>query len=155
MYNRLIEFVKKNDILYSCQFGFRKTHSTSLASIHLINNIASAIDRHETTAGVFLDLSKAFDTTDHQILFGKLEHYGICGWAWLGSYFSCRQQLVQFNCTCSSKQTILSHHPQCRDPMRLHHPIPEVNACPFPASIENMFEFISSKYQKKSDFFFH
>ena len=84
MYNRLIEFVQKNDIIYSCQFGFRKTHSTSLASIHLINNIASAIDRHETTAGVFLDLSKAFDTTDHQILFGKLEHYGICGWAWLG-----------------------------------------------------------------------
>ena len=114
VYNRLIDFVQKYDILYNCQFGFRKNHSTALACIHLINKIASAIDRHETTAGVFLDLSKAFDTIDHQILFGKLEHYGIRGLAleWIKSYFSCRQQFVQFNSTCSSKQTIKCGVPQ-------------------------------------------
>ena len=91
-----------------------KPHCTSLSCIHLINKIASAIDRHETTAGVFLDLSKAFDTIDHQILFGKLEHYGIRGLAleWIKSYFSCRQQFVQFNSTCSSKQTIKCGVPQ-------------------------------------------
>ena len=107
MYNRFIEFVQKYDILYSCQFGFRKNHSISLASIHLINKIASVIDRLETTAGVFLDLTKAFDTIDHQILFCKLEHYGIRGLPleWIKTYFSCRQQFVQFNSTCSSKQT--------------------------------------------------
>ena len=63
------------------QFGFRKKHSTSVASIRLINKILSATDRYEATAGVFLDLFKAFDTIDHQILFGKLEHYGIRGLA--------------------------------------------------------------------------
>ena len=77
IYNRLVEFAKKHDILYRCQFGFRKNHSTSHAQIHLVNKTASAIDQHETKVGVFLDLSKALDILDHEILFAKLEHYGI------------------------------------------------------------------------------
>ena len=60
--------------------------------------------------GVFLDLSKAFDTLDHQILFARLELYGIRDVAlqWFKSYFSCRQQFkfVQFNQACSPKQII-------------------------------------------------
>ena len=105
---------KKNDILYRCQFGFRKNHSTSYALIHLVNKIASAIDQHETTVGVFLDLSKAFDTLDHHILFAKLEHYGIRDVAlqWFKSYFSCRQQFAQFNQACSPMQTIKCGVPQ-------------------------------------------
>ena len=78
---------------------FRKNHSTSFALIHLINKISSPIDRHEITAGVFLYLSKTFDTLDHEILFAKLEYYGI-------RIFSARQQFVQFNQTCSTTQTI-------------------------------------------------
>ena len=62
MYKRLITFVEQYEILYCYQFGFRKNHSNSMALIHLVNKITSAIDRKETTAGVFLDLSKAFDT---------------------------------------------------------------------------------------------
>ena len=114
MCNRLTEFAEKYEILYYCQFGFRKNHSTSLVLIHLINKISSAIDRHATTAGVFLDLSKAFDTLDHEILFAKLEHYGIRDVArrWIKSYFSCRQQFVQFNVACSTKQTIKCGVPQ-------------------------------------------
>ena len=57
MYNGLTECAETYEILYCCQFGFRKNHSTSLALIHLINKISSAIDRHEIPAGVFLDLS--------------------------------------------------------------------------------------------------
>ena len=85
-----------------------KNYSTPHALIHLINRISSAIDQRETTIGVFLDLSKAFDTLDHQILFTKLEHYGIRDVAlqWIKSYFSCRQQFAQINQTCSSMQTI-------------------------------------------------
>ena len=108
MCNRLIEFVEQYEILHCCQFGFRKNHSTSLVLIHLIHKISSAIDRHEITAGVFLDLSKAFDTLDHEILFAKLEHYGICDVArrWIKSSFSCRPQFVQFHVACSTTQTI-------------------------------------------------
>ena len=114
MYNRMIEFAEQYNILYRCQFGFRKNYSTSHALIDLINRISSAIDQRETTVGVFLDLSKAFDTLDHQILFTKLEHYGIRDVAlqWIKSYFSCRQQFVQINQTCSSMQTIKCGVPQ-------------------------------------------
>ena len=108
------EFAEQYNTLYRCQFEFRKNHSTSHALIHLMNRISSAIDQRETTVGVFLDLSKAFDTLDHQILFTKLEHYGIRDVAlqWIKSYFSCRQQFVQINQTCSSMQTIKCGVPQ-------------------------------------------
>ena len=114
MYNRMIEFAEQYNILHRCQFGFRKNYSTTHVLIHLINRISLAIDPRETTVGVFLDLSKAFDTLDHQILFTKLEHYGIRDVAlqWIKSYFSCRQQFVQINQTCSSMQTIKCGVPQ-------------------------------------------
>ena len=99
-------FFEQYDILYHCHFGFRKNYSTSHALIHLINKISTAIDQREITVGVFLDLSKAFDTLDHEILFAKPEHYGICDVAlqWIKSYFSYRRQFVQINQTCSSTQ---------------------------------------------------
>ena len=76
--------------------------------------VEGSIDQRETTVGVFLDLSKAFDTLDHQILFTKLEHYGIRDVAlqWIKSYFSCRRQFVQINQTCSPTQTIKCGVPQ-------------------------------------------
>ena len=85
------------------------TELVSIRSIQLINIISSsAVDQPEATVGVFLDLSKAFNTLDHQILFTKLEHYGIRDVAlqWIKSYFSCRRQVVQINQTRSSTQTI-------------------------------------------------
>ena len=89
MHNRLAEFANSQDIFYQLQFGFRKNHSTALSLIYLVNKIATSIDQSEITAGVFLDLSKTFDTLDHQILFDKIEHYGVRGLAlqWIKSYF--------------------------------------------------------------------
>ena len=54
-------------------------HSTALSLIYLLNKIAMSMDQNEITAGIFLDLSKAFDALDHQVLFQKLEYYGIRG----------------------------------------------------------------------------
>ena len=48
-----------------------------MALIQLVNNVVSAMDNRESTAGVFLDLSKAFETIDHHILLNKLDQYGI------------------------------------------------------------------------------
>ena len=114
MHNRITNFLDRLDILYCCQFGFRKKYSTALSLIHLINKIATAIDKSEYTVGIFLDLSKAFDTLDHQILLSKLEHYGIHGLAlsWLKSYLSNRVQFVQYKETCSIRLTLSCGVPQ-------------------------------------------
>ena len=76
--------------------------------------ISSAIDRGELAVGVFLDLSKAFDTVNHSILFDKLEHYGIRGLAlkWIKSYFSNRLQFVEYNGYVSSRANIMCGVPQ-------------------------------------------
>lgn len=76
--------------------------------IHLYDKITSAIDRKEFTVGIFLDLSKAFDTVNHNILFDKLEHYGIRGVAldWIKNYFCDRLQYVQYN-DCISKSNLI------------------------------------------------
>ena len=62
-------------------FGFRPKHSTDMAIIKLVDKIVQATNNDEITAGLFLDLSKAFDTIRHDILLDKMAHYGIRGLA--------------------------------------------------------------------------
>ena len=114
IYNRLYDYLTNLHILCDNQFGFRKNHSTTLALIDLHEKISSAIDRGELAVGVFLDLSKAFDTVNHSILFDKLEHYGIRGLAlkWIKSYFSNRLQFVEYNGHFSSRAYIMCGVPQ-------------------------------------------
>ena len=102
------------NILTENQYGFRKDHSTSLALLDLYNKISSGIDIKEFTVGIFLDLSKAFDTIDHCILFDKLQHYGIRGVPldWFKSYFNERQQFVVYNDISSQKIPINCGVPQ-------------------------------------------
>ena len=80
----------------------------------MTNNIASDIDRGHLAAGVFIDLSKVFDTLDHQILFSKLEHYGVRGVAlqWIRSYLSNRKKFVQIKDTRSEFYEIKCGVPQ-------------------------------------------
>jgi hypothetical protein len=99
VYNRLINYIDRFHILIDNQYGFRSGRSTYLALLQLYNKISSAIDKNEFTIGIFLDLSKAFDTVSHDILFDKLQHYGIRGTAldWFKSYLYNRLQYVQYN----------------------------------------------------------
>ena len=59
MYNRLIDFLKKNNVLYSGQFGFRANHSTTHAILQITDKIQNAIENKVFSCGIFLDLTKA------------------------------------------------------------------------------------------------
>ena len=96
MYNRLISFVIKYDLLYRYQFGFRKDHSTIFAISILTDFISQALEKGGYVIGIFLDFSKAFDTVNHSILLSKLDHMGIRGltYKWISDYLSDRSQYV-------------------------------------------------------------
>ena len=73
MHKRLMEFLNEQKVLYCKQYGFRKSFSTAHAIINLIDNIESAIDNIKFVYGVFIDLQKALDTVDHNILLEKIQ----------------------------------------------------------------------------------
>ena len=99
MYKRLNTFLNNNNIIYNLQFAFRQRYSTSHALINITEIIRKALDDENIGCGVFVDLQKAFDTVDHQILLAKLSHYGIRGVSndWFKSYLSNRSQYVSIN----------------------------------------------------------
>ena len=98
MYNRLYKYLIENNILYSKQFGFQNGHSTDHTVVQLVDQIIESFENSKYTLGVFIDLSKAYDTVDHSIL-KKLELYGITdrNRGWLKSYLSYRRQFFQIN----------------------------------------------------------
>ena len=108
MYNRIISYLEKFSILYNNQFGFRSKHSTIHALLLLTDKIQRSIDNGTYSCGIFLDLSKAFDTVDHKILLTKLEYYGIRGVVndWFASYLSNRRQFVSCFGTDSDYHTV-------------------------------------------------
>ena len=114
MYNRLYNFLTEHNILSMNQFGFRKTYSTFLALMDLVDNISKNIDDGNYSIGIFLDLSKAFDTINHNILLDKLCRYGIRGVTlnWFKHYLNDRKQFVSYNNTTSVSMKVTCGVPQ-------------------------------------------
>ena len=101
-------------LYHQIEFLCRKSHSTSHARNYSINCIEKSIKKGNNVLGIFIDLSKAFDTIDHKILLAKLENYGIRGVALklIESYLSDRKQLVNILGEISDELLVLFGVPQ-------------------------------------------
>ena len=99
VYTRLYNFLQKEQLLYNSQYGFRTKHSTINAITEFVGKVLNGFENDQYTLSIFLDLSKAFDTIDHNIMLHKMNTYGIRGCAnnWFKSYLSNRQQQVKYN----------------------------------------------------------
>ena len=92
MYNRLHNFVADHNIISKKQYGVWEDYSTYMEIIDLVDKISSNIDKKKHSTSIFLDHSKSFDTTDHQIVLRKLQCYCIrgIGCDWFKSYLENR-----------------------------------------------------------------
>ena len=110
MYSRIYQFLNEDQI-YISQYGFCSNHSCENAVTELISNIVKGWETKKSTLAVYLDLSKAFDTLEHTVLFNKLESYGIRGSAldWFKSYLSNRTMSVKCKIKSSGNVEFSDH----------------------------------------------
>ena len=114
IFSRLYSFMTSQKILYENQFGFRKQHSTNHAINYSVTHIKKLTREKNHVLGIFIDLSKAFDTISHEKLLCKLYKYGIRGntHALIGSYLSNRKQYVSVLGENSDELSVLFGVPQ-------------------------------------------
>ena len=105
MYKRVYTFLTDHQQLYQSQYGFRTNHSCENAICELIGNIVKSQELKHYTIELFLDLSKVFDTLDHNILLHKLDKYGIRGKAleWFKDYLTSRKMRCKCRVESSNK----------------------------------------------------
>ena len=114
VHNQLYYFLNDNKIITSKQFGFRPTLSTTTALTNFTDNVLLNMDSGSLTEAVFLDLSKAFETVDHNLLLHRLKSVGLLDDTvnWLQSYLTSRKQRTSVGDTLSVAATITVAVPQ-------------------------------------------
>ena len=107
LYKRPYAFLDNNNQIYHSQYGFRSKHSCENAVGDLVSQILKNQQQNKHTATLFLDLSKAFDTLNHELLLDKLEIYGVLGIAleWFRSYLNGRSMRLKCQAGESKAQT--------------------------------------------------
>ena len=79
VFKQLLNYMECNKLFYTDQYGFKPGHSTELAAARFVNGLVVDMDNYKIPTSVLTDLSKAFDTINHDILISKLKHYGVFG----------------------------------------------------------------------------
>ena len=99
VHKQVYSYLTECEVLSKAQFGFRKVHSTTTCILNLLDYLYKCMDNGKLVGVVFLDLKKAFDTVDHDILLKKLYKYGLSVNAvdWFSSYLKGRVQTVKAN----------------------------------------------------------
>ena len=112
IYHRTYEFLCSTGQLYQSQYGFRTGHSCESAISELIGTIVKNKEQKKSTVGVFIDLSKAFDTLNHEMLLKKMERYGIrgCILEWFKSYLSNRKMRVKCTSPTTGQMEYSTYH---------------------------------------------
>ena len=110
VHQRLDLFLESNKVLYDEQFGFRNKHSATHALIEITEKIRETLDKKQFACGIFIDLQKAFDVVNHNILLNKLNYYGVRGISnmWFETFLKERYQYTT-NKEHSSEKLMFTH----------------------------------------------
>ena len=112
----MFKYLNKFEIFYQHQYGYRPKNNTNQPLLHLMNKIYENLNKPqpEFTLGIFLDLKKAFDCCNLNILFKKLEYFGFKDVAntWFQNYRCNSTQYVCINCIFSKEKTVVCGDPQ-------------------------------------------
>ena len=103
-----MNFLNKYNLLYLLQSDFRLNHSCQTTLTFMIDRCLKAVDKGELIGAVFLDLAKAFDLLDHELLLQKLQKYkfSYTSLQWFSSYLNDRRQIVSISNTFSDLQQV-------------------------------------------------
>ena len=111
---QLMDYCTENSLLSDAQSGFRKSHSTQTSLLRMTERVYSSLNSGHFVGMVALDLKKAFDTVNHEILIDKLDYYGVHGATklWFKDYLSNRSQYAAINGQLSDSKQIRTGVPQ-------------------------------------------
>ena len=111
---QLVNYMEGNSLFSKDPYGFRSGHSTELASSRFVNELVQNMDNFEIPTSILIDLSKAFDTLNHDIMFYEMKFYGISGIAlkFFSSNLTGRLQYVDYLENTSQVQSIVMGVPQ-------------------------------------------
>lgn len=112
--DQLIEYLQSNTIINQNQFGFINNSSTMSACSQLISQIEHNLDKGDVVIALFIDIKKAFDCVNHQLLLRKLSQLGITGTTFniFRSFLDNREQYVNIENENSIKRQVKSGVPQ-------------------------------------------